>query len=304
MIRNLPSFSAFRAFEAASRHQSFKAAADELCVTQPAISHQVKGLETFFGATLFHRNANGVELSRSGADYFSDVRPLLDQLDVSTERIRGVDSATSLAVCTSPAFATRWLLPRMGLFTDAYPEIDLELTTTSDPLQFPGDGVDILIQYGREPAAGFTVDSFLSSARFPVCSPEMLAKGPAIEKPEDLARLPLLRDVVGDDRDAWFTCANSKLPENTRGPRFAHCELTMRASAEGHGVALAYSALINDEIANGTLVKLFDLETPPRVIYLLTCREGSTNHPRIAAFRNWIFAEAAYGASHYHKIAR
>jgi LysR family glycine cleavage system transcriptional activator len=128
----------------------------------------------------------------------------------------------------------------------------------------------------------------------------MLANGSAIEKPEDLAHVTLLREIVGDDWDTWFTCADSKMLETMRGPRFVHCELTMRAAEEGHGVALAYSALTNDEITNGTLVKLFDLETPPKVIYSLTCREGATNRPSIAAFRNWIVAKAANVTSNHH----
>ena len=296
MVRNLPPFPAVRAFEAAARHQSFKAAAEELCVTQSAISHQVKGLEAFLGASLFHRKTQGVELTRCGADYFGDLNMILDHLNASTERIRGVDTAGPLSVRATPGFTTRWLLPRMDSFNSAHPEIELEVTTTADPMYSPSDGVDILIQYGQEPMAGFRVDSFLTSARFPVCSTKMLTTGVAIEKPEDLARVTLLRDLVGDDWETWFLCANSKLPKKISGPRFSHCDLTMTAAEEGQGVALAYGALINDEIANGTLIKLFDLETPPKVVYSLTCSESRTNLPRIAAFRNWVFAEAATGA--------
>lgn len=297
MRRKLPPFSAVRAFEAAARHQSFKAAADELCVTQSAISHQVKGLEDFLDAALFRRNANGVELTRCGADYFGDLTLFLDRLDASTERIRGTDISGPLLVRATPAFTSRWLLPRMDGFNRAYPEIELEVTTTNDPMHFPSDGVDILVQYGQEPAEGLRVDAFLTSARFPVCSPELMENGPAIRKPEDLAQVTLLRDVVGDDWANWFACANSKMPEDIiKGPRFAHCELTLRAAEEGQGVALGYGALIDTEITEGRLVKLFDLETPPKVIYSLTCPESWTNRPRIAAFRNWVFAEAANSA--------
>jgi LysR family glycine cleavage system transcriptional activator len=184
----------------------------------------------------------------------------------------------------------------MAAFNRAHQEIELEVTTTTDPMHFPSDGVDVLIQYGQKPAEGFRVDPFFSSTRVPVCHPKMLEAGPALRRPEDLAKLTLLRDVVGDDWDTWFACANSKMPKKIRGPRFAHCELTMRAAEEGQGVALAYAALIENEIAEGKLVKLFDLETPPKVIYSLTCPESWSNRPRIAAFRNWVFAEAAKNA--------
>jgi LysR family glycine cleavage system transcriptional activator len=293
MRRKLPPFAAVRAFEAAARHQSFKDAAEELHVTQSAVSHQVKGLEEFLGATLFHRNGQGVELTAIGSDYFGDVGAILDRLDAATERMRGVDSAGPLSVRATPAFASRWLLPRLGRFDRAYPEIELRLATTTDPLHFPKDGVDVLIQYGREPAPGLRVDPFLTSTRFPVCSPEVLERGPALRKPEDLARMTLLRDLVGDGWAAWFERAGAEMPRAVKGPRFAHCDLTMRAAEAGQGVALAYGALIADEIAEHKLVKLFDLETPPKVIYSLTCPEAWTNRPRIAAFRNWVFAEAA-----------
>ena len=293
MKRKLPPFAAVRAFEAAARHGSFKNAAEELHVTQSAISHQVKRLEDFLGASLFHRNANGVDLTHCGTDYFGEVSSILDRLDASTERVTGEEACGPLAVRGTPAFTSRWLLPRMEGFNRAYPDIELEVTTTTDPMHFPADGVDILVQYGQEPAEGFKVDPFLSSARFPVCSPALLAKGPAIERPEDLMQVTLLRDVVGDDWATWFDCACPKIPDKIRGPRFAHCELTLRAAEEGQGVALAYGNLIGRDLAEGRLIKLFDLETPRKVIYSLTCPEAWTNRPRIAAFWNWIFEQTA-----------
>jgi LysR family glycine cleavage system transcriptional activator len=148
-----------------------------------------------------------------------------------------------------------------------------------------------LIQYGKEPADGFRVDPFLSSSRVPVCSPRLLKSGLRIRTPGDLSQVTLLRDVVGDDWAAWFASASAEPPKKIEGPRFAHCELSLRAAEEGQGVALGYTALIGRDIAEGKLVRLFDVETAPKVIYSLTCPEAWANHPRIAAFRNWIFDE-------------
>lgn len=300
MKRKLPPFAAVRAFEAAARHKSFKVAAEELHVTQSSISHQVKGLETFLGAALFHRRPGGVELTRRGADYFCDVTQILDRLDASTARFTGVEAAGPLSVRATPAFASRWMMPRLERFNAAYPEIELEVTTTTDPMTFPGEGVDILIQYGQEPAEGLRVDPFLTSARFPACSPRLLENTGRPKVPEDLARFTLLRDVVGDDWEMWFACAEARLPGKIRGPRFAHCELTHKAAEEGQGVVLAYGALIDRELAEGRLVKLFDLETPPKVIYSLTCPEAWINRPRIAAFRNWVLEEVSGAAARSH----
>ncbi len=292
MSRRLPPFPAVKAFEAAARLHSFKAAAEELCVTQSAISHQIKALEQFLNSALFLRNAGGVELTHCGLGYYGEVASILDRLDHSTKKIRDTDSCGRLAVRATPMFTSRWLLPRMKRFNSAYPDIELEVTTTDSPMHFPSDGVDILIQYGAESAPGLRVDPFLASARYPVCSPGFLRSNPAIAAPADLTRVTLLRDVAGDGWEAWFLSASDKVPETLTGPRFAHCELTLRAAEEGQGVALAYGALIGEQIARGTLARLFDFETKRRIVYSLTCLESSSNLPRIAAFKNWVFAES------------
>jgi len=289
--RTLPPFAAVRAFEAAAGQGSFKRAAEELHVTPSAISHQVKTLEDFLGLSLFHRTATGVELTADGAAYRQEVGAILDRLDAATERMRGVDLAGPLSVRATPAFASRWLLPRMARFNDTHPDVALQITTTADPMHFPPDGIDVLIQYGQEPAPGLSVEPFMTSARFPACHPALLKDGPPIREPADLARLTLLRDLVGDDWETWFECAGAGMPEADGEPCLAHCELTLRAAEEGQGVALAYGALVGDTIAAGKLVRLFDIETPHKVIYSLTCPEAWSNRPRIAAFRNWVFGE-------------
>ena len=291
MRRKLPSFPAIRSFEAAARLHSFKAAAEELCVTQSAISHQIKSLEEFLNAGLFHRNANGMVLTQAGLRYYDDLTLILDQLDRSTKKVRDTDARGSLSVCATPAFTSRWLLPRLSRFSAAYPDIELELATTANPMQFPADGVDILIQYGTNAAQGLMVEPFLETTRYPVCSPGFRRGHPAIVEPKDLAQTILLRDSVGDDWNGWFISACDGLPRKLTGPRYAHCELTLRAAEEGQGVALAYGVLVEDQIERGTLLKLFNIETMPKIIYSITCLEGSSNLPRVAAFRNWAFAE-------------
>lgn len=278
-----------KAFEAASRHRSFRAAADELHLTQSAISHQVKVLEDFLEVSLFRRHAQGVELTDAGKAYADELTRLLDSLAEATNRTGGVHEAGCLRICATPAFLSRWLLPRVTEFNRTFPDIELELETTGDPTCFPSDGTDILIQYGPTAVRGLSVEPFLHTTRFPVCAPALLEQGPAIRSPEDIAGLPLLRDMVGDDWETWFECATGARPEGLRGSRLAHCDLTLRAAEEGLGVVLAYGALIEDELSDGRLVRLSDIETPPKVIYSLACPLASANHPRTAAFRNWVF---------------
>ncbi len=293
MRRNLPPFAAIRAFEAAARHQSFKSAAEELHLTQSAISHQVKGLEEFLGVSLFHRSGHGVELTPCGSDYVAEISCILDRLSTSTECITGVSTSGVLKVRMTPGFASRWLTPRLSRFSASYPGIIVEISTTAEPFRFPDDDTDVLIQYGKEPADGFRVEPFMASGRVPVCNPSILKDAPTIRTPGDLLKLTLLRDLVGDDWSAWFACAKAKMPANMDGPLFEHCELTLRAAEEGQGVALGYTALIGRALADGRLTRLFELETAPKVIYSLTCPEAWVNHPRIAAFRNWITEEVS-----------
>ena len=291
MNRSLPPFPALRAFEAAARLGSFEAAAAELCVTQSAVSHQIKVLEGFLNSALFLRTAGGVELTQAGSAYSGDVTLIFEDLTHSTRKARETDRAGLLSVCGTPAFVSRWLLPRLGRFSAAFPSIELKITTTDTPGPFPPEGVDVLVQYGVSPLRGLEVDPFLASSCFPVCSPEYRARNPSVLNPGSLPRATLLRDVVGDGWESWFRAAGVAMPEKLAGPRFAHCELTLEAAEAGQGVALAYGALIEDQIAQGGLVRISQHETAPRTLYSLACLEGASGRPRIAAFRNWAFGE-------------
>ena len=197
MKRTLPPLSAIRSFEAAARHLSFKDAAEELNVTQSAVSHQVRGLEEFLGRSLFFRAAAGVTLTTAGEDYFGDLSSILDQLDASTRRNRARELSGPLHVRATPAFAARWLIGRIKAFNGDFPDIELQVTTSIETTDFRKDDVDILLQYGEQSAQGLRVEPFLSSSRIPVCTPKMLAGAPSIDDPEDLLRHTLLRDMVG-----------------------------------------------------------------------------------------------------------
>ena len=291
MKRSLPPFSAIRSFEAAARHLSFKQAAEELHVTQSAISHQVRGLEDFLGTELFFRAPNGVTLTPAGEDYFGDLAPILDQLEASTRRTCSCEASGPLRVRATPAFAARWLLRRIKAFNARFPDIELQVTTSIATTDFRTDEIDILLQYGQQTVRGLRVDPFLASGRVPVCSPEMLAGAPPIEAPEELLDLTLLRDVVGDEWGDWFARAGVEVADELRGPWFEHCDLSLRAAEQGQGIALAYEALVADEIAAGDLVKLFDIRTSRKVIYSITCPECWLDRPKISAFRSWLFEE-------------
>lgn len=289
MRRNLPPFASLRAFEAAARHESFKAAAEELNLTQSAVSHQIKALEECLGLSLFQRRSGGVFLSPKGKRYFQDVCAALDRIADATNRTSAEGTKGVLFISATPAFTSRWLMPRLLHFSGAHPDIELNIIPNNAPLRFPDDETDILIQYGSEPSPGFTTEPFLHTTRFPVCSPSFLEREGIPQSPRELAHKTLLRDEFGDAWGEWFLATGEGQATEMRGPRLAHCELTLRAAIEGQGIALAYEALIEKELQSGELVRLFHVETSKQLIYSMMYPEGQANHPRIAAFRSWIF---------------
>jgi LysR family glycine cleavage system transcriptional activator len=291
MKRNLPPFASLRAFEAAARHESFKTAAEELLLTQSAVSHQIKTLEGYLGMALFERAGGRVSLTPKGEAYFHDICGALDRISNSTFRACGEAVDGPLFIGATAAFTSRWLMPRLANFRRACPGIELEIVANDAPLRFPNDGTDILIQYGSEPAPGFETEPFLATTRFPVCSAALIEREGRPESPLDLAGKTLLRDEFGDSWREWFVAAGCE-PKAIQGPRMAHCELSLRAAKEGQGVALGYGALIEKELESGELVRLFEVETPRKVIYSLMYPTAQANRPRVSAFRNWIFEQA------------
>lgn len=293
MPRRLPPFAAIRAFEAAARHLSFTRAAEELCLSQSAVSHQVKSLEAFLGTELFQRRPRGLALTAAGAAYLGELTQVLDRLDFSTRRVAASGVAQPLRIRGTPAFVARWLVPRMHRFHARHPDIEWQVSTGLPPTDFSRGDADVVIHWGSDPVPGACVEPFLESPRAPVAAPRLLREAPAPRRPADLLELTLLHDQVRDGWAGWFESLGIAAPATPRGPRFAHCDLVLAAAESGQGVALAYTALIDRELASGRLLRLFEHETPPVVIYSLAYPECLATDPRIGAFRDWILGESA-----------
>jgi len=294
MNRRIPPFPAIRAFEAAARCGSFKGAADELCVDASAISHQIRLLEELLATRLFLRKPGRVELTGEGVKYFEALQPLLDALDRVSRSASRRTGRERLAVQTTPAFASRWLLPRLASFREAHPLIALDLSTGLPPTDLNRDNVDLVVQWGDDPVPGLRVEPFMASTRIPVCSPAFLSLRPGLKRPSDLRGEMLLRDLVADGWEAWFARA-ACVGISASGPRFAHCELSMRAAEAGLGVDLGYRALIAPDLKAGRLVEMFGVEAPAQVIYSVAYREAERDRRGIIAVRDWLFHEALRG---------
>lgn len=291
MKRQLPSFSSLRAFEATARHLSFSAAAHELCLTPSAVSHQVKALEEFIGVQLFIRTSHYVVLTRQGAKYYAKISYLMDTLYTATQEIKCDNVSGPLYIHASPSFAALWLLPRIRKFNQVFPDIELNVITTDliETMDMQPFDIRINCAYRMPPSA--SEDAFMVSPRMPVCSPELLKDGPPIIKFEDMIGYPILREFDHDGWDEWFSVAGFERMPKTKGPHLENALLTLKAAKQGQGITLGHVALITEELADGSLVKLFDTATLPELIYTITCNPLNLRRHKVAVFRDWLLEE-------------
>jgi len=289
MGRKLPPFAAVRAFEATARHGSVKAAAEELCLTASAVSHQIRALEDFLDTQLFERSGNRIALTLTGQAYAGKLTHLLDDFLQETEAVR--EGPRLLRVLSTPGFAARWLVPRLHRL-DFAADIRLRVSNGAPSLDFATNDADVVIQWSDAPTPGLSVEPLMSSARYPVIAPSLKARA-AIRQPRDLLGQRLIYDETDDAWAQWFAAASLPDVALPEGPTFPNCELATSLVEQGQGISLAYDAVVRDTIAAGRLERLFDVQTPPMAIYAVACLEPRAGEPRIAAFRDWLRAEAA-----------
>jgi LysR family glycine cleavage system transcriptional activator len=297
MAHPLPPLNAVRVFEAAARHLSFTKAAEELHVTQAAVSHQVKALESYLGVKLFRRLNRALALTDEGQTYLPPVRRVFDQLYEATRRLTGGGGRAKLTISVLPSFAARWLVPRLGRFREAYPDIDVRLTPSVQLVDFTRDDVDVAIRYGKGRYPGLRADRLMTEEIFPVCSPALLRGPHPLKRPQDLKHQVLLHDEIGAHGDwrAWLLAAGVEGVDPTRGPVLTDSALVVQAAVAGQGVALARSALIQDDLASGRLVRPFELSLRPEFAYYIVCPRATAEQPKIAAFRNWLLEAGKQG---------
>jgi LysR family glycine cleavage system transcriptional activator len=293
MHRDLPPFAALRAFEASARRGSFKDAAEELCITQSAVSHRIKELEDYIGCSLFHRQARGVELTERGRNYFAELGDVMDRIETATASARRWPHVNRIALRGTPAFINRWLVPRLATFAMRFPNIELHLATSIACADFAAHDVDISVEWGVTARDGANVVPFFETTSYPVASPALIRRVGALRHPRDLGRVTLLHNETGDHWPQWLAAAGGAGVDASAGPRFEHCDLTLSAAVEGQGAALCYDALCVADIAAGRLVRLFDLELPPRAIYSIAVPTGRAKRPNVAAVRDWLLSEAS-----------
>ncbi len=292
MVRRLPSLNALRAFEAAARHLSFTRAAEELHVTQAAISHQVKALEEHLGRKLFRRLNRALLLTDDGQAYLPSVSRAFTLLNDATSDLLTTQAPGPLTVSALPSFAARWLVPRLGRFRQIRPDIDLRIDPSAALSDFAGGDVDVGIRYGRGKYPGMRADWLMTEDIFPVCSPALLEGPHPLQDPGDLEHQVLLHDDGHGDWRTWLLAAGADRVDATRGPIFTDSSMLIQAAMAAQGVALARGVLAADELAAGRLVRPFTLSLPTEYAYYLVCPINTAEQPKIAAFRDWLLREA------------
>jgi LysR family transcriptional regulator of beta-lactamase len=287
---------ALRAFEASARHLSFTRAAAELCVTQAAISHQVKALEARLGATLFRRLARGLVLTDEGQTLLPVLTDSFDRMARAMQRFQEGAVREILTVGAVGTFAVRWLLPRLAGFREAHPLIELRLLTHNNKVDLAAEGLDMAIRFGDGDWHGVRAEAILSAPLTPLCTPQLAAR---LESPRDLASLPLLRSYRREEWPAWFAAVGQD-PPSPAGPVFDSLSLMVHAASQGAGVALAPPVMFGRELHARQLVQPF-----PTTVdvggYWLTALRSKPPSPAMQAFRAWClapeFREAAYVAA-------
>ena len=293
MRRRLPSLNGLKAFEASARHESFTRAASDLHVTQGAVSQQVKALEEELGVKLFLREHQRLVITDAGRRYLEVVRDAFDRLSSGTERLLQRQASGLLNVSISPNFAAKWLVHRLGRFSEAHPEIDLRISATMHHVDFAREDVDVAVRHGDGHWPGLHVTRLCEERLFPVCSPSLLKGGEALKAPGDLKRHSLLHAGDSTHWRQWLQRAGVGGIDVERGVVFNQWSMAIDAAIQGQGVAMARTALAGWDLLEGRLVRPFDLSIEAPFALWIVCPRVSADLPKIATFRRWLLEEAA-----------
>ena len=293
MLRRLPPLNALRAFESAARSESFTRAAEELCVTQAAVSQQVKALEATLGIKLFNRERQRLVITSAGREYLAVIRDALDRIAVGTERVVQRQSSGKLTVSTSPDFAAKWLVYRLSRFAEAYPGIELRVFATMQHVDFVREEIDLAVRHGDGTWVGLDAARLCSERLFPVCSPKLVSGRNRLVKPSDIIRFPILHLEDSKEWSRWFDAAGVTDADVSHGPVFNRASMLIDAAVDGQGVALARTTLAAWDLINGRLVRPLAISLRVFNAYWIVCPKATTTLPKIVTVRDWLLAEAA-----------
>lgn len=290
MLRSHLPLNALRAFEASARHLSFTRAAIELCVTQAAVSHQVKSLEAQLNVTLFKRLPRGLMLTSEGESLLPVLRDAFDRIALTLDQFEGGHYREVLTVGAVGTFAVGWLLPRLADFHSRYPLIDLRLSTHNNRVDVAAEGLDYAIRFGGGAWHGTDACPLLEAPLTVLCVPQIAEQ---LRSPADVLKHTLLRSYRADEWNLWFQAAG--LPSDTRVPRsvvFDSSLAMMEAALQGAGVALAPARMFSRQLENDVIRQPFEMGITTGS-YWLTRLQSRAETPAMVAFKGWLQASVA-----------
>jgi LysR family glycine cleavage system transcriptional activator len=288
MSRRLPPLNSLKAFEAAARHLSFTRAAEELFVTQAAVSHQIKSLEEFLSMKLFLRKNRSLLLTEEGQGYYLDIKDVFHSLQEATERLLARGAKGALTVALPPSFAIQWLVPRLNQFSQFNPDIDIRIKAVDFNEGFLTDDVDVAIYYGRGKWPSLHAEKLHTEYLTPVCSPLLLQGQKPLNRLEDLRHHLLLHDSSREPWKNWIKHFRIPGINVNQGAVFSHSMLVLKAAALGQGIALGHSVLARPEIEAGRLVCPFNERLVTNNAYYVVCHQSQADLGKIVAFREWL----------------
>ena len=302
MRRRSLHFNSLRAFEAAARHLSFTRAADELCVTHSAVSHQVRLLEETLGSDLFVRTNRGVTLTEAGHTLLPVLAESFDRIANTLDGLVATTGPDQLRVTTTPTLAAKWLIPRLGDWRHAHPDIAIHLHPALAYLDLATEGADVAIRCGVPPWPGLVDEFFLPIHMTPLCSRSFLSSLGDAPNPEDLLQTTLIHaDItgheLGEEWKTWLRAAGVDAPRTLPGLSFHDPSLALQAAMDGLGIAMGYVELAAADIEAGRLARPFPFAVPHHFSYYLVYDHARRAEPGIAAFRDWLLGQPPCAAA-------
>lgn len=289
----VPSISLLEAFEASARHQSFTRAADELALTQSAVSRQVQTLEESLGIALFQRAGRRIVLTEVGATYAREIAAALARIRTASSRAMSFrPDHGSLQLAIPPTLASKWLLPRLGSFYAEHPGVLIHVHSRVGEIDFPHSSLDAAISAGDDHWVGVLSHHLFEEHPVVIANPQLLKKLP-LDKPSQLADHILLETVLRPQLwKSWFMAQGLPLRGMRMGPTFEFTAHLIQSVVAGVGLGLVTKVLVEEEIRNGTLVIPFDFSVPSRWNYCLVYPPDRQNFPPLVAFRKWVLDQA------------
>jgi len=293
MARRFPPLVALRVFEAVARHLSFTKAADELHVTQAAVSHQIQDLEEWLSVPLFLRLNRTIKLTKEGEAYAAALTEAFDKIADATDVILKDNGQQAINIGTFDSIAANWLAPRIKKFQARFPEMAIKILTHNAHSDFADGDIDVEIRYGAGDWPNFHVVKIADEDIFPVCSPKLLGRRKRPLKVSDLDDYGLIHDEMVMEWSDWIEAAGGSTANADKGLRYNHSHIVIRAAMAGEGMALGRSLLVADEIHAGRLVAPFEFKMPSKYSYYLVRPKALADKPWAQAFEEWLLLEAA-----------